>query len=182
MFAQKHPIKTERSVQKIKLKQGIVFGGITLLVLMALVVFFPRQRGGMKELMMYLKKVGERQEVAISKLPELQVFNIPSYEGGRNPFVSEGKVTEDESALIKKTGIEAYPLNVLKLVGIVAYPDGYVGVVETPAGEVYPVRLGAVVGQDEGQVVSIDKNQVKIVEKVKVGSGHSMDRVTELKL
>lgn len=123
----------------------------------------------------------------VPPLPEIKPFPIVSYEGGelRSPF-SADKTVASESGMrdpgAPDTGrplqpLESFPLDSLKLTGIIFDGRKYVAIISTPPpNKPKHVRVGEFMGQNFGKVVSIEPNQVNLIELYKDQNGAWAER------
>lgn len=91
-----------------------------------------------------------------------------------SPF-SMAKVNTREGGVVDKSGpganhvaeyLESFPLESLKLIGVITYNDRVYALIQTPEKPKH-VTVGGYIGQNYGKIVAITKNEVKIVETVK---------------
>jgi type IV pilus assembly protein PilP len=125
----------------------------------------------------------------VQPIPEIKAFPIVSYDAGDlpEPF-SPGKVVPE-----KRTGgggiqpdfdrpkepLEAYPLESLKMVGVVRKNKVLHALIEVDR-MVYQVRPGNHMGQSFGVITSITDAQVNIKELVQDPSGQTADWVERI--
>ncbi|HTY04436.1 MAG TPA: pilus assembly protein PilP [Rhodocyclaceae bacterium] len=125
----------------------------------------------------------------VQPIPEIKPFPIISYDAGDlpEPF-NPAKVVPE-----KRTGgggvqpdfdrpkepLEAYPLESLKMVGVVS-KKGVLHALVQVDGTVYQVRNGNHMGQSFGVVTSITDTQVAVKELVQDPSGQTADWVERL--
>lgn len=126
----------------------------------------------------------------VPPLPELKPFPIVSYVGSSltDPF-SPGKIVPEKSTVSggntpdfdrPKEPLEAYPLESLKLVGIMLPGKGVTktsyAMIQSGAGLFYVVA-GNHLGQNFGVVTAITDSEVKIKETIKDPTGQTADWV-----
>lgn len=126
----------------------------------------------------------------VPPLPELRPFPIVSYDGSTltDPFAGS-KIVPEKSANSggntpdfdrPKEPLESYPLESLKLVGVMLPGKG---VTKTPyalvqsTGGLFYVVVGNHLGQSFGVVTAISDNEVKIKETIKDPTGQTADWV-----
>lgn len=101
----------------------------------------------------------------------------------RDPFYS--KILEEEENIAKSKnafGLQKYDLTELKLGGIVWGSLGRKGVVETPEGKSYIIRVGTPIGKKGGMVKEITNKEVVILEFTTDYLGKRTSKHTVLKL
>jgi type IV pilus assembly protein PilP len=126
----------------------------------------------------------------VPPLPELKPFPIVSYDGSTltDPF-SGGKIVPEKSANTggntpdfdrPKEPLEAYPLESLKLVGVMLPGKGGTktpyALIQSTGGLFYAV-VGNHLGQSFGVVTAISDGEVKIKETIKDPTGQTADWV-----
>ena len=103
--------------------------------------------------------------------------------GKRDPFYSklleEKKKIEPNKQLF---GVQRYDLTELKLVGIIWGDLGRKGVVETPEGKSYLLKVGTLVGKNGGVVKAITNQEVVIQEFVTDYLGNNVENISVLKI
>lgn len=126
----------------------------------------------------------------VPPLPELKPFPIVSYDGSNltDPFAA-GKIIPEKTSTSggntpdfdrPKEPLESYPLESLKLVGVMLPGKG---VTKTPyaliqsSGGLFYVVAGNHLGQNFGLVTAISDDQVKIKETIKDPTGQTADWV-----
>ena len=138
----------------------------------------------------WMREASKDLKGKVPPLPELKPFPIVSYDASKltDPF-SAGKVVPEKSAAAggrtpdfdrPKEPLEAYPLESLKLVGVMLPGKG---VTKTPyalihtGSSLYYVMVGNHLGQSFGVVTAITDSEVKIKETVKDPTGQTADWV-----
>lgn len=76
-----------------------------------------------------------------------------------------------------KHPLEAAPLEAMRLVGQLLQGERSVGLIRLKSA-VYPVRVGTVLGTNQGQVSSVDSSGLVVLEKSTDSSGHPSQRST----
>ena len=81
-----------------------------------------------------------------------------------------------------KEELESYPLDSLRMVGTVQQQETRWALVRTREGLVYRVRVGNYLGMNNGQIVGITDDTVRLTEIVSEVPGDWRERSAELKL
>lgn len=81
-----------------------------------------------------------------------------------------------------KEPLEAFSLETLKMVGVLARQGVIHAVVKTPDNAIYHVRKGNYVGQNFGLVTQIDDSQISLREIVQDSAGDWSERASTLNL
>ncbi len=103
--------------------------------------------------------------------------------GKRDPFYS--KILEekkDESKVLKRVGLQKYEISELTFVGIVNDASGKKGVIETPEGKSYIIKIGSLIGKKDGSVKDITNKEVVIQEVTYDYLGNKLQKTSTLKL
>lgn len=125
--------------------------------------------------------VMETRDEAIKELPEDDYHYNPV--GKRDPFYS--KLLEEKKRIEpnkKLFGVQRYDLAELKLVGIVWGELGRKGVVETPEGKSYLVKVGTHIGKKGGIVKAITNQEVVVQEFVTDYLGNNIENISLIKI
>ena len=86
--------------------------------------------------------------------------------GRRDPFKSLLQLEKKQRDLSQLPPIQQFDLESVKVVGIVVDPQrGAQAMVRAPSGQTFVVRVGTVIGKNEGEVVEITLQGIRIVEK-----------------
>ncbi|RKT44067.1 pilus assembly protein PilP [Thiocapsa rosea] len=145
-----------------------------------------------QELRAYIDEVKARPPRPIEPLPEIQPVDAFIFEpdGRRDPFVMDTKTAAAAGAdnslapdpLRPKEELESYPLDALRMVGTVQQQETRWALVRTREGLIYRVRVGNYLGMNNGQIVDITDDAVRLTEIVSEIPGDWRERSAELKL
>jgi type IV pilus assembly protein PilP len=106
-------------------------------------------------------KVAEKQEPQKKLEPEYTYNPV----GKADPFRPFIQLTSARpSTKIPLTPLQKYDTSSLKLVAIIAAPEGSVALVEDSAGKGYFLKKGTLIGKNDGKVIKILKDRVIIEE------------------
>ena len=130
------------------------------------------------------KKVGDVTKVAEKKESEKKVETEYAYDpmGKPDPFkpfiqLTPVKASSRSSPL---TPLQKYEISQLKLVAIIASPEGNIALVEDSVGKGYFLRKETGIGKNDGKVKKILKNRVVIEEVYEDSFGQK--KVNEISL
>ena len=122
----------------------------------------------------------------IEPLPEINSPEIFIYEADdlRDPFSNDLQLLDDqlnEAATVvegegpnmnrRKEALENYPLDGLYMAGTYLKDSNFWGLIEDPEGIIHRVSLGEFMGQNYGEIVTIDESQVEVSEWISDGLG-----------
>lgn len=86
--------------------------------------------------------------------------------GRRDPFKSLLQLEKKQRDVSQLPPIQQFELDTVKVVGIVVdVVRGAQGMIRAPSGQTFVVRKGTIVGKNEGEVVEITLQGIRIVEK-----------------
>lgn len=136
------------------------------------------------ELNRYINTVKTRPARPIEPIPEFQPlkkFIYPEVDNRRSPF--KPVVVEQEEAFapnIKraKQPLEAFPLDALNFVGILKEGPTAWALISQPGGLVSRVKPGDYMGQNYGQILSIQEKTIQLEETVKVAGKWEKKKIT----
>lgn len=139
---------------------------------------------GERELSSYINKIKTRPSRRIEPLPEftpLPKFVYPENDARRGPFtprVVQQVDTFTPNTNRPKQALEAFPLEALKYVGILKEGSIVWGLIKEPKGLVTRVKRGDYMGQNFGQVISIQDKYIKLEEAIQVAGKWEKRQVT----
>lgn len=131
-------------------------------------------KGQHKDLHQYTTQVKLRPAKPLEPLPTIKA--PPAYEyptvAMRNPFkpVAAELPSGGPDQNREKEPLEAFPLDSLRMVGVLQRNNTFWAVIQGPNGDVYRATVGNYIGQHYGRVVSINTDEVKLLETVKLGA------------
>lgn len=164
-------------------------------VLLAAVVFLAACGGEEhQDLKQWMADEAKNMHGRVQPIPEIRPFPIVSYDAGDllDPF-SPAKVVPEKRMSASgvqpdfdrpKEPLEAYPLETLKMVGVVRKHKTLHALIQVDR-TIHQVRVGNHLGQNFGVVTGITDSQVNVKELVQDPSGQTADwveRVATLQL
>lgn len=129
---------------------------------------------------------------SVQPLPTFEPYKNFTYPAAdlRDPFeptfeAEVGQNNSDNSGLRPsanrpKEPLESYPLDTLRMVGILVQNENTWGLVKDPNNVVHRIQSGNYAGQNEGQVMSVTETQIDIVEIIPDGLGGYIERTASL--
>ena len=128
---------------------------------------------------------------SVQPLPQFKPYQNFIYSASdlRDPFEAAFEVDENESGSANslrpnierpKEALEHFPLDTLRMVGILEQRDQVWGLIKDPQNLVHRVQVGNYAGQNEGQIISVTENQIDFVEIVPDGLGGYIERNASL--
>jgi len=165
----------------------------TLAVLPALLLM-ACSGNSMTDLHDYAQKVKEREPMPVEPLPEIKQVDTFVYEPNerRNPFVMDIESEAAEAPRIdggiapdpmrRKEELEMFPLDSLTMVGTLEQHETNWGLIRTQDGILHRVRVGNYLGQNNGQIIRIDEDEIQLTEIVSDGAGFWRERQASVAL
>ena len=161
------------------------FLGLLMMVVLSLPLAGCNRSSPYQDLQDYLKQVREQQAVMMNNLHTLDVKPpVPViYDGNlhRSPFEELGQMTGPVKSSATNP-LQAYSLNMLRLLGTVTEKGMTVAYVTTPDNMVYRVQVGEMIGDHHGKIINIQPGAVNVMELDTDNPRDGMQRVVSLKL
>lgn len=107
-------------------------------------------------------KVEEKKESAKKEEASEYSYNPTGKADPFSPFIKLSSARESRNVAL--TPLQKYDISQLKLVAIIASPEGNIALVEDALGKGYFLKKGTGVGKNDGKVVKILKDRVIIEE------------------
>lgn len=86
--------------------------------------------------------------------------------GRRDPFKSLLQLEQKQRDLAQLPPIQQFELEGVKVVGIIIDPvSGSQAMVRSPSGQTFVVRVGTIIGKNDGEVVEITMRGIRVLEK-----------------
>ena len=141
------------------------------------------------DLQNYIQQVKKRQKPKVEPLPEPVIYESYAYvkERLRDPFtpkartrISSGGGTVKLQCRPPRDVLEGFPLDSLKMVGILEQKGERWALIRGKDGTLYRTKKGRCIGQDDGKIVKITESEIILMETVADGLGGRMKRKTVL--
>lgn len=138
----------------------------------------------------YIFNVKKRKGAPVEPIPEFKVpkqFSYPENKERRSPFkpVREEKKEEvDVNAPDQtrpKQPLEEFALDSLKFVGTLDDSQARWGLIQTPNGRIFRVKIGDYMGKNFGRIITLTDTTLKLEETLKV-AGKWEKKIISLKL
>ena len=126
----------------------------------------------------------------LPEFPEYQMFTYDS-EDARDPFRPKSDSTAGLAAAGSNSGprpektrqrevLESYPVDSLKMVGLLQQKKQTWGLVRDPDGTIHRVQPGNYAGQNHGKITKVSETKIHIVELVPDGLSGWVNREAQL--
>lgn len=148
----------------------------------------------MADLEAYVAEVKKRNKGDIEPLPDIKVVESFLFRPTelRDPFEPDDMMKMQEEGRVEtgirpdtlraKEELESYELDTLRMVGTVKQGGVVWGLLKGTDNTIHRVRVGNYLGKNYGKIVSINDNQVEIVEIVADSAGAWHERRAGLEL
>ena len=143
----------------------------------------------MSDLQRFVAETKQKHQGSVEPLPEIEPYRSFTYDATvlDDPFVVEELIDEtptgpkpDEGR--RKEPLEAFPLDTLKMVGVLEQNNAMWGLIKDSEGTIHRVQPGNYAGENDGKIVSVDETKIKISELIPDGQGAWVDREASLSL
>lgn len=146
---------------------------------------------GMEDLEQRVAEVKSLKSQQIEPIPQIKQFEAFAYEvgGRRDPFQQE---QPDPGASVAggprpdlnrpREPLEEYPLDALRMQGVIETPKAIYALVKAPDGVIHRVSVGNHMGQNYGQIKSIEESEIGLAEIIPDGFGGWVSRPATLAL
>ena len=153
--------------------------------------------GGDQDLIKYMQEVHQRPAKPIEPIPSFTEYKSFNYSaaGARSPFDLPAELVESFGgvALTGRTDVkpdigrpkeylENFSISAVTMVGTISKAGGFWALVNDGTGNVHRVTIGNYMGRNHGRIVSINNNQVNLVEIVPDGGNGWVERPKVMKL
>lgn len=143
------------------------------------------------DLQEFIEKTRSMHLGSVEPLPQFKPYKNFVYSAGnmRDPF----EPAFEENAEKEKQGpspdnqrprepLEKFPLDTLRMVGILEQKNQLWGLIKDPQNIVHRVQVGNYAGQNEGQIVSVSEDKIELVEIVPDSLGGFVERHATLSI
>jgi len=165
-----------------------------LIPLVALVSTLTACGGDMSDLERFIDETKTRHHGKVDPLPEFPPYQTFAYTADtlRDPFrpqtdLSSSPVASEQEysgprpeATRRREPLEGYPVDALKMVGLLQQSSQTWGLVRDPEGTIHRGQPGNYAGQNHGKIVSVSETRIDIVELVPDGLSGWVNREAQL--
>ncbi len=138
------------------------------------------------DLYAYIDQAKSAHVGSVQPIPQFKPYESFTYSAAdlRDPFEAAINLDEDEDKddLLSpdktrpKQPLEAFPLDTLRMVGVLEQGDNLWGLIEDPKQVVHRVSIGNYMGQNEGAITGISEGEIFLVEIIPDGVGGYIER------
>lgn len=145
------------------------------------------------DLLEYVEKVKSGELSRNEVIPKAKEYHYFSYSADklRDPFqawtISPRQTGDKHSSISpdnarKKEPLENYPLDTLRMVGVITINGKIWAMVQATDGQVYRVTVGNHLGQNHGRITRVNEGSIQLVEIVSDGLGGWTEREASLSM
>ncbi len=129
----------------------------------------------------FIEQTRSKHLGSVEPLPQFKPYQNFTYSASdlRDPFEPAFQMEEEEE---KASGIrpdservkeplENFPLDTLRMVGILEQHEQIWGLIKDPQNVVHRVQVGNYAGQNEGQIVAVSEDKIELIEIIPDGLG-----------
>ena len=139
------------------------------------------------DLYTFIEQTKSKHLGSVEPLPTFEPYENYTYDASelRDPFEAAFEQEQQQSAEKEslrpdirrpKEPLESFPLDTLRMVGILEQKQDKWGLVKDPNNVVHRVQVGNHVGQNEGEIISVTEQEIDIVEIIPDGLGGYVER------
>ena len=150
--------------------------------------------GDMSDLELFIDETKQAHHGKVDPLPEFPPYQTFTYEALdiRDPFrpqtdLSASPVAAESEysgprpeATRRREPLESYPVDSLKMVGLLQQKSQTWGLVKDPEGTIHRVQPGNFAGQNHGKIIKVSETKIDIVELVTDGLSGWVNRDAQL--
>lgn len=138
------------------------------------------------DLYAYIDQAKSAHVGSVKPIPQFKPYESFTYGAAelRDPFVEAVDIDdeEDKEDLLSpdktrpRQPLEAFPLDTLRMVGVLEQGDNLWGLIEDPKQAVHRIKVGNYMGQNEGAITGITEGEIFLVEIIPDGVGGYIER------
>ena len=151
---------------------------------------------GMQDLEQFVAETKQKHQGRVDPLPPFIEYETVAYaeSGLRDPFKPVQNNNATTTVVAASSGgprpsdnrrrevLEGYPLDSLKMVGILKQRESSWALVQDKEGTIHRVQPGNYAGQNHGKITRISENEINLVELIPDGISGWIQRSAQLKL
>jgi len=163
------------------------------IVLLSMATLLSGCGGDMSDLERFIDETKTRHIGKVDPLPEFPPYQTFTYAANdiRDPFTAQTALGSSPIAQVEYNGprpeatrrkevLESFPIDSLKMVGLLQQQSQTWGLVRDPDGTIHRVQPGNYAGTNHGKIVSVKETKIDIVELVPDGLSGWVNREAQL--
>lgn len=150
--------------------------------------------GDMSDLEAFIAETKQAHHGEVDPIPEFPPYHTFEYEAVdvRDPFrpqtdIDSGTIAAESTysgprpeASRRREPLESFPVDALKMVGLLQQKSQTWGLVRDPDGTIHRVQPGNYAGQNHGKIIQVSETKIDIVELVPDGLSGWVNRGAQL--
>lgn len=147
----------------------------------------------LSDLQSFVAQTKLKHQGRVDPLPDFAQYQSFAYAESdlRDPFKPHVEVSASSAPITggprpsdnrRRETLEGYPLDALKMVGILEQKKTSWALIQDPDGTIHRVQPGNYAGQNHGKIVGISENQISLVELIPDGISGWIQRDAQLAL
>lgn len=138
----------------------------------------------------FIKQTKSKHVGSVQPLPQFKPYKNFTYSATelRDPFEAAFEEEQQESTTSSlrpdiqrpKEPLESFPLDTLRMVGILEQNQQVWGLIKDPNNVVHRVQAGNYAGHNEGQIILVTEQQIDLIEIIPDGLGAYIEREASL--
>lgn len=152
---------------------------------------------GMQDLEQFVSDTRQKHQGRVDPLPPFAEYETVAYaeSGLRDPFKPHQNTSAATTTVVaasangprpsdnrRREALEGFPLDSLKMVGILKQRTSSWALVQDKDGTIHRVQPGNYAGQNHGKITRISENEINLVELIPDGISGWIQRQAQLKL
>lgn len=159
------------------------------LLLTCLALFLQACSQDVSDLTAFIEQSKTKHVGSVEPIPQFEAYTNFIYSAGelRDPFETAFQLEGKESDVEKPThnqrpreALEHFPLDTLRMVGVLEKGNEKWALIKDPQNKVHPVKINNYLGTNEGQITAISEDRVELLEIVADGMGNYVERNASL--
>lgn len=149
-------------------------------IALAIAALLTSCAGDNTDLQEFIEKTRSKHLGSVEPIPQFKPYQNFIYSASelRDPFEPAFELEEEkETSSVRpdsqrpKEPLENFPLDTLRMVGILQQSDNTWGLIKDPQNVVHRVQVGNYAGQNEGQIISVTEDKIELIEIIPDGLG-----------
>lgn len=133
----------------------------------------------------FIEQTKTKHVGSVEPIPQFEAYTNFIYSAGdlRDPFEPAFQMEGNGDVADKPTlnqrprePLEHFPLDTLRMVGVLERGDQIWGLIKDPQNIVHRVKVGNHAGTNEGEIISVSEEKIELLEVVADGMGNYVER------
>ena len=133
----------------------------------------------------FIEQTKTKHVGSVEPIPQFEAYTNFIYSAGdlRDPFETAFHLEGNGDAVDKPTRnqrtrepLEYFPLDTLRMVGVLEKGNQIWGLIKDPQNTVHRVKVGNHLGSNEGEITAVSEEKIELLEVVADGMGNYVER------